>query len=422
MKIRIKDNDYQCNLVGSSLRAPKLTDFGISEKDIEEKKKYDKIDSVIEERIENIISIVLSLTIIIFSIVLFFSLILKYSDFSFSFKPELKFYVIGIIIAIVYFGLYIFYILPIVWKITSPIIEKITSPTSDIITKIILKFYTPQKPGNYHLVEAFLKAKSDYDLSIKIYQGIEKIGYDLNIYGSLLISFFFNQITDFINIHNGLIRKYNLRQDQEYWYNLNPYEFEKEVAYWFQQKGYKTKVTPKSGDGGVDIIIRKNDYIGYVQCKRYINAKVDRPTLNALYGVVCANNATQGIIVCLNGITKEATEFAIKTNIKIITIAQLAPEEDLFHHKIKKDELYVNPIKRNDFWCEIGNILLNTNCYRNEEDAIDTIKKWDETVSYHIIPYNNMYFIISCDEDTAKQFQKWISGWRSSSFRIDDKQ
>ena len=120
---------------------------------------------------------------------------------------------------------------------------------------------------------------------------------------------------------------------------MNPFEFEKEVAYWFEQQGYNSIVTKKTGDGGVDIIISKGKYKAYVQCKRYKTSKIDRPTLNALYGVVCADNVDQGIVVCLLGITDEANEFAKKVGIKIITVDELAPKDDLFQHKIKKETL-----------------------------------------------------------------------------------
>ena len=53
-----------------------------------------------------------------------------------------------------------------------------------------------------------------------------------------------------------------------YWLSLNGYEFEKSLAEVFSANGFETYLTPKSNDGGVDIILRnKNNDEIYVQCK-----------------------------------------------------------------------------------------------------------------------------------------------------------
>lgn len=216
-----------------------------------------------------------------------------------------------------------------------------------------------------------------------------------------------SEIIRYTDSYNEKITQENHRKEQKYWFELDPYEFEKEVANWFSEQGYEAKVTKKSGDEGVDVIITKNNYIGYVQCKRYTNSKVDRPTLNALYGVVCANKATQGIIVCLQGVTAEAKDFAKKTNIRIITVDELAPNEDLFFHKEIKQTISNVPIKCNEYWCKIGYIILNTNCYHEETDAIKTIDKWQNSLN-HAIQYNGLYYIINCAYDVFGDFKTFI--------------
>jgi HJR/Mrr/RecB family endonuclease len=89
---------------------------------------------------------------------------------------------------------------------------------------------------------------------------------------------------------------------KEFWVFLNGYEFEKEVAKLFMQMGYKAQLTPKTGDGGVDIILTtKNERIA-VQCKHHKN-KVGPHDVRALQGVVHNRNYTSGIFVSLNGFT-----------------------------------------------------------------------------------------------------------------------
>ena len=56
---------------------------------------------------------------------------------------------------------------------------------------------------------------------------------------------------------------------KNWWWSLDGWEFEEEVARVFELNGYKTKVTKKSGDGGIDIIMYKNNYKYAVQCKHY---------------------------------------------------------------------------------------------------------------------------------------------------------
>ena len=46
-------------------------------------------------------------------------------------------------------------------------------------------------------------------------------------------------------------------QQQEWWWTLDGWQFEQEVAKVFRMYGYKATVTKGSGDGGVDIILKK---------------------------------------------------------------------------------------------------------------------------------------------------------------------
>lgn len=71
---------------------------------------------------------------------------------------------------------------------------------------------------------------------------------------------------------------------KSWWWSLSPYKFEQEVAKIFKLYGYKTKVTKASGDGGIDIIIKKDGNIGIVQCKHHRNPVGPEP-IRALWGV-----------------------------------------------------------------------------------------------------------------------------------------
>lgn len=271
----------------------------------------------------------------------------------------------------------------------------------------------PSCPKKWNKVNAYkneYKKFEDKQIEYRIkYPGISDADYDLFVFGSICVKSMINEIVLYTNVQNGIIYKDNLRLEQKYWFDLDPFEFEKEVAYWFEQQGYKSMVTPKSGDGGIDIIISKGEYKAYVQCKRYKTSKVDRPTLNALYGVVCADNVNQGIVVCLLGITDEANEFAKKVGIKVVTIDELAPKEDLFHHKVKKESLCTHLVKNNKYWIEIGKLKLNTNAYRTEKDILDQASKWINKDLYHPIEYHGIFLCIYGSKDDFEKFASWYS-------------
>lgn len=53
-------------------------------------------------------------------------------------------------------------------------------------------------------------------------------------------------------------------------YRMNPLDFEHAVARWFRGRGYEeVRVTPAMGDGGIDILMRKDGLRYGVQCKKY---------------------------------------------------------------------------------------------------------------------------------------------------------
>ena len=107
-----------------------------------------------------------------------------------------------------------------------------------------------------------------------------------------------------------------------YWYNLDGYQFEKEVATVFSANNYIAQVTSKSCDGGVDIILQKNSQTIYVQCKAY-KSKIGVAVVRELYGVMQSDSVSQGIIATLKGYTSGAIEFAKDKNIKLLTANDL---------------------------------------------------------------------------------------------------
>ena len=107
-----------------------------------------------------------------------------------------------------------------------------------------------------------------------------------------------------------------------YWYNLDGYQFEKEVATVFMANNYIAQVTSKSCDGGVDIILQKNSQTIYVQCKAY-RSKIGVAVIRELYGVMQNDGISHGIVATLQGFTAGAIEFAKNKNIQLINADEL---------------------------------------------------------------------------------------------------
>lgn len=92
-------------------------------------------------------------------------------------------------------------------------------------------------------------------------------------------------------------------------------EFEDLVAGFYLAKGYA--IEPRGGDrpdGGIDLIVRKNNLSWIVQCKHYRSQWVEEPPLRDLLGVVTARGAAGGILVACGVFDERALAFAKSTD------------------------------------------------------------------------------------------------------------
>lgn len=174
-------------------------------------------------------------------------------------------------------------------------------------------------------------------LSILIVAGINIIAFPIAI-GTLPISvigfviYWVHRINNLKKIGNTRNSKY--WYDSQFWYSLNGWQFEQEVADVFEKNGYNTEVTKGSGDGGVDIIMNKNNVKYIVQCKLYRGHKATPQELRALWGVREDFNADEVIFVATDGITDMGRDFVSnKPNYRVLTLDDIIelsrnPEKD----------------------------------------------------------------------------------------------
>lgn len=109
-------------------------------------------------------------------------------------------------------------------------------------------------------------------------------------------------------------------KERQWWWTLDGWQFEQEVANVFRINGYSAKVTKGSGDGGVDIILKKNGKTSIVQCKHYQTPVPPEP-IRALWGCKDDFNADEVILVASSGITDSGSRFVQnKPNFKVFNL------------------------------------------------------------------------------------------------------
>ena len=130
-----------------------------------------------------------------------------------------------------------------------------------------------------------------------------------------------------IDAYSTAIQEYNEwkeKSSKSYWIHMSGYQFEDAIARLYEKKGYRVEQTSYSSDGGVDIILFKEERKSAVQCKHH--AKPVGPNdVRALMGVVASRNFDEGIFVSLNGFTSTVyyeVEHA-KIPIKLISLSDI---------------------------------------------------------------------------------------------------
>jgi HJR/Mrr/RecB family endonuclease len=113
------------------------------------------------------------------------------------------------------------------------------------------------------------------------------------------------------------------KKEKAYWLGLNGYQFEVEIANLYKKLGYKTTITNKSGDGGVDIVLfNDNKEKLIVQCKNH-RKQVGPAVVRELYGVMISEKAAKAILICSGGFTSGVYTFAKNKPIKLLALENI---------------------------------------------------------------------------------------------------
>lgn len=102
-------------------------------------------------------------------------------------------------------------------------------------------------------------------------------------------------------------------------------DFEYLVSEAFRRKGYEVQENLSHGpDGGVDLVLRKGGKTTFVQCKQWKTQRVGVSVVRELFGVMAAEDADEGIMVCMGDYTKDAKDFARGKPLQLIDGGGLA--------------------------------------------------------------------------------------------------
>lgn len=142
-----------------------------------------------------------------------------------------------------------------------------------------------------------------YYVMCKCFTGIDVWGWALPflIYAAYWIWLFSHEKITCINFKSEWSNK-------NWWWRLTGWEFEEEVAKVFRLNGYTATVTPKTGDGGADLILYKDDKKYAVQCKHW-RSEVPVSCMRELKGVQEDLEADKLIMVASSGVTSDAKEY-----------------------------------------------------------------------------------------------------------------
>lgn len=111
---------------------------------------------------------------------------------------------------------------------------------------------------------------------------------------------------------------------------MTPEQFEHYVAKIYDDKGYKTQVSPLSNDWGIDVIaVKGKEKIG-IQVKMYggTSRSVNRRVMMELYGAAAYQDCTSMVLATDGNVLSDALQVANKLGIEVLFIAPQELMED----------------------------------------------------------------------------------------------
>ncbi len=90
----------------------------------------------------------------------------------------------------------------------------------------------------------------------------------------------------------------------------------------FREMGYTVEITPGTSDNGIDLLLRKNNQLIAVQCKRW-NTPIREPIVRDFYSALMSSGAQSGYVVTTGTFTSHAYSFAAGKPIQLVDLEAL---------------------------------------------------------------------------------------------------
>lgn len=254
------------------------------------------------------------------------------------------------------------------------------------------------------------------------FEGIDLFNYDLSKFSEEIFEEILEKEVEVVSKVKEIIE---FNKDLNYWKSLDGYKFEEEVAKLYQEFGYETKVTKKSGDGGIDIIMKnKSGEKIFVQCKNHANP-VPVNVARELLGVMTAHGVKKGILVCSNGITKEGHELTKKNSIELVTNNQLVTMSKVINSRLSNDLIFdkstkYSIYKNDDISLFTGNGFLKWGLIYLYKDIFETEKEVRNLIDENQIPGTN--YLSQIKKHKGVHYLIIIPSAHKTLFQISEKQ
>jgi HJR/Mrr/RecB family endonuclease len=112
------------------------------------------------------------------------------------------------------------------------------------------------------------------------------------------------------------------RQQEAWWRGLSGRSFENELARVLRWQGYQVATTPITGDGGVDLILRKNGMVTVVQCKAH-KKRIPIGVARELVASIQDFKAHNAIIATLEGVTGPVRAYIANKPIQVLNLRDI---------------------------------------------------------------------------------------------------
>jgi hypothetical protein len=120
---------------------------------------------------------------------------------------------------------------------------------------------------------------------------------------------------------------WSLRAKRDFWLGLPGLQFERELAKIYDRLGYQVQLTPASGDGGVDLVLKRDGKTSIVQCKA-TRKPVGPSVARELYGTLIETGADEAILASVGGCTPALREFIRDKPMRVLGIDDLIEMND----------------------------------------------------------------------------------------------